>query len=70
MPIFVVVLSSVRGGFLLLHIVRKCRLQYMLNVVTEYMNKDNNKNQMDTEIHYIRIRVFWDLALHFWVSVF
>jgi len=34
------------------------------------MNKDDNKNQMDTEINYIRIQVFWDMALHCWVSGF
>jgi hypothetical protein len=47
--ISVAVLSSVHNGFLLLHIVRKCKQLYILIVVTEHTEKHKIECQMKIE---------------------
>jgi hypothetical protein len=48
----VVVLSSIHNGFLLLHIVRKCKWLYILIVVTKHTEKHKTERQMKIEETY------------------
>jgi len=50
--ISVVVLSSVHDGFLLLHIVCKCKRLYILIVGTEHTEKHQSERQMKIEGNY------------------
>ena len=54
--ISVVVLSSVHDGYLLLHIVCKCKRLYIFIVGTEHTEKHQSEDQMKIEKNYFTNR--------------